>query len=225
MAVIAMVLIIISFSALFVAALMQENDISIPVLIVFLGGNIIALALIIKSYPTLLMADCRRMEQKYDRQELTEVLLPSQNTIGQTFLQHKFKYIDEGYYRKKKFSFLKDSISYYARITEDFEIENALKREIERIFKVKRKEKNLCLFLFVYMDEIGEREKKDIKELGKNQIIAQYVINPDISVSVLMIAVDCRTNTGYYMEGRKFGWISSYSYGCRMVRKLFGIKG
>lgn len=229
MAIIAVVLIIIAFSSLFVAALMQDNGISdaviVPMaLIAFFGGSIAAFVLIIKSYPALLMAECRKMEQKYDRQELTKILLPDQNAISQTFLEHKFKYIEEGYYRRKKFSFLKDSVSYYARITEDFEIENALKREVERILKVKRKENNLCLLLFVYMDEIGEREKKDVKELGKDQIIVQYVINPNVLVSVIIIAIDRQTGTGYYMEGRKFGWISSYSYGCRMLRELFGVK-
>lgn len=227
MAVAAIILIIIAISSLFLAALMQENGISdvviVPIaLIGFFGGNIVALVLLIKSYPALLYADYMKMEQRYDRQELSEIPLPEQHSISQTFLQHKFKYIDEGYYRRKKFSLLKDSISYYVRITEDFEIENALKREIERIFSVKRKEKNLCLLLFVYMDEMGEQEKKDIKELGKGQIVIQYAINPNMSVSVITIAVDRQTNTGYYMEGRKFGWISSYSYGCRMVRKLFG---
>lgn len=227
MAVAAIILIIIAISSLFVAALMQDNCISdvviVPMaLIGFFGGNIVALVLLIKSYPALLYADYMKMEQRYDRQELSEIPLPEQHSISQKFLQHKFKYIDEGYYRRKKFSLLKDSISYYVRITEDFEIENALKREIERIFNVKRKEKNLCLLLFVYMDEMGEQEKKDIKELGKGQIVIQYAINPNMSVSVITIAVDRQTNTGYYMEGRKFGWISSYSYGCRMVRKLFG---
>lgn len=227
MAVAAIILIVVAFSSLFVAALMQDYGISDAVivfmaLIVFIDGNIVALVLLVRSYPALLYADCMKMEDKYDRQELSEIPLPDQNAISQTFLQHKFKYIDEGYYRRKKFSFLKDSVSYYARIIEDFEVENALRREIERIFQVKRKEQNLCLFLFVYMDEIGEREKKDIKELGKGQIVMQYVINPNISVSVITIAVDRQTNTGYYMEGRKFGRISSYSYGCRMVRKVFG---
>lgn len=223
----AIILIIIAISSLFVAALMQDNGISdvvtVPMaLIGFFGGNIVALVLLIKSYPALLYADYMKMEQRYDRQELSEIPLPEQHSISQTFLQHKFKYIDERYYRRKKFSFLKDSVSYYARIIEDFEIENALKREIERIFSVKRKEKNLCLLLFVYMDEMGEQEKKDIKELGKGQIVIQYAINPNMSVSVITIAVDRQTNTGYYIEGRKFGWISSYSYGCRMVRKVFG---
>lgn len=227
MAVAAIILIIIAISSLFLAGLMQDNGISdmviVPIaLIGFFGGNIVALVLLIKSYPALLYADYMKMEQRYDRQELSEIPLPEQHFISQTFLQHKFKHIDEGYYRRKKFSLLKDSISYYVRITEDFEIENAMKREIKRIFNVKRKEKNLCLLLFVYMDEMGEQEKKDIKELWKGQIVIQYAINPNMSVSVITIAVDRQTNTGYYMEGRKFGWISLYSYGCRMVRKLFG---
>lgn len=226
--ILATILIVIAFSSLVVAALMQEQGVSdtvmIPTaLVIFLGGDIIALILLVKSYPALVYADCMKMEKKYSRQELTQVLLPDQSSIGQVFLGHKFKYIEEGYYRRKKLSFLKDSVNYYARITEDFEIENALKREVDRLFEGKRKEKNLCLLLFVYMDEIGEREKKEIKELSKNQIIMGSVVNPNISVAVLVIAVDRKMNQGYYMESGKRGGISLYSYGCRMAGKLFKV--
>ena len=225
MAIIAVILIVLAFSCLIVPALTQYyddfNTVLMPIILVgFFGGNIAALILIGNAYPVLLASDCMKMDERYERQELTQILLPTRDLLAQIFLDNKFKYVKEGYYRRKKFSFLKDSVCYYVRMTEDIEAENALRREIERLDQVGKKDKNLCMLLFVYMDEVGEREKKDIKELGKGTIVMESVINPKISLSVLVIAVDRRTDQGYYMEIGRHGSLTLYSYGCKMLRKL-----
>lgn len=227
MSVIAIVLILIAFSCLIVAAVMQErgyaDEVVIPVALAgFFGGNVIAIVLLFKAYPALLRSDCARMEARYAGKELTCMSFPARESLAQIFISGGFQYIQEGYYRRKKLSFLKDSVCYYVRMTEDTDIENALRREIERLYQMERREKNLCLLLFVYMDEIGESDKELLKELGKNTIVMESVLNPNISMSVLLIAIDRRRDTGYYMEIGKHGGITLYAYGCRMIGKLFG---
>ncbi len=226
MSIIAVVLIVLAFSCLIVAALSQYSDkfntTYLPVIVIgFFGGNIAALILIGKAYPALLAADCMRMDARYEKQEPVRILLAAQELLAQTFADNKFKYMEEGYYRRKKFSFLKDSVCYYVRMTEDIEAQNALRREVERLYQAGKKDKNLCMLLFVYMDEVGEREIKDIKEIGKSNIVVESVINPNISLTVLVIAVDRRDNKGYYMEIGRHGRLTLYSYGCRMLRKMF----
>ena len=117
---------------------------------------------------------------------------------------------------------MRDSVCYYARITEDTDIENAFRREGTRLYQTQRREKNLCLLLFVYLDEVGEEDKKALKELNKSIIIMESVLNPNTSVSALVVAIDRRSNTGYYMEIGRHGRFTLYGYGCRMIRKLFG---
>ena len=65
-------------------------------------------------------------------------------------------------------------------------------------------------------------ESMDIKELGKQNIVVESVVNPNISLTVLVIAVDRRDNKGYYMEIGRHGRMTLYWYGCRMLRKMFG---
>ncbi len=227
MSIIAVILIIFAFSCLIVPALTQYydefNTVLLPVIVIgFFGGNIVALILIGKAYPALLASDCMRMDERYEKREPVQILLPAQELLVQMFVNHKFKYMEEGYYRRKIFSFLKDSVCYYVRMTEDVEAQNALRREVERLYQAGKKDKNLCMLLFVYMDEVGEREKKDIKELGKQNIVVESVVNPNISLTVLVIAVDRRDNKGYYMEIGRHGRMTLYWYGCRMLRKMFG---
>lgn len=227
MAITACILIVIAFSCLIGAAFLQEYDyfdtVVLPLVLGgFFGGNIIAFVLLCKAYPTLLLSDCMKMNDRYERQEPVQVRLPERESLGRRLLDSKFKYTDDGYYRRKKLSFLKDSVCYYARITEDIEVENALRREVERLYQFGKKEKNLCMLLFVYMDEVGERGIKDIKELGKRNIVLESVINPNLALSVLVIAVDRKTNTGYYMKIGRHGGLTIYSYGCKMLKQVFG---
>lgn len=226
MAVIAVILIFIGFGSIAGAAFMQGAGFSDEVIVLvvavgFFGCNIVGVILIAKAYPALLLSDCMRADRIYEKQGVRELSLPDQNALRQQLLQHKFKDTENGYYRKKKFSFLKDSICYYIRIIEDVEVENAVRRETIRFDSMKKKENNLCLLLFIYMDEVGEREREEVKELGKMYIIMGTVINPKTSASVITTAVDSRTNRGYFMDVGKRGALTLYSYGCKLIREMF----
>ncbi|MDE7231694.1 MAG: hypothetical protein K2N37_01260 [Lachnospiraceae bacterium] len=225
MAVIAIILSFVGFAFLAICAVLQGNGVSdkivVPTALVgFFGCNIVAIILLMKAYPTLLMSDCIKMDEFYEKQELTELCLPDREALVQRLLEHKYKPTEDGGYRRKKFSFLKDSINYHVRITEDVSIANALRREVDHLERTQIKWNNLCLILLVYMDEVGECERKEIKEIGKQYIIAETVA-PKLSTSVLAIAVDSVSNMGYFMDIKKRN-ISFYSYGCRMIKRLFG---
>ena len=224
MAVIAIILSFVGFAFLAICAVLQGNGVSdkivVPTALVgFFGCNIAAIILLMKAYPTLLMSDCIKMDEFYEKQELTELCLPDREALVQRLLEHKYKPTEDGGYRRKKFSFLKDSINYHVRITEDVSIANALRREVDHLERTQIKWNNLCMILLVYMDEVGECERKEIKEIGKQYIIAETVA-PKLSTSVLAIAVDSVSNMGYFMDIKKRN-ISFYSYGCRMIKRLF----
>ena len=227
LAVIAMILIFAAFASLGTGAILQGDGVAdgivVPTALVgFFGCNIAAIILIMKAYPTLLMADCIRMDEFYEKQEPTELCLPDRNALVQRLLENKFKPAEDGGYRRKKFSFLKDSINYHVRITEDVSITNALRREVDHFERTQAKWNNLCMILLVYMDEVGECERKEIKEIGKQYIITETVVAPRLSASVVVIAVDSVSNMGYFMDIKKRN-ISFYSYGCKMIKRLFRV--
>ena len=150
MAVIAIILSFVGFAFLAICAVLQGNGVSdkivVPTaLIGFFGCNIAAIILLMKAYPTLLMSDCIKMDEFYEKQELTELCLPDREALVQRLLEHKYKPTEDGGYRRKKFSFLKDSINYHVRITEDVSIANALRREVDHLERTQIKWNNLCM--------------------------------------------------------------------------------
>lgn len=165
MAIIEAILCFMAFSSPGVGMVLQKNGVSeeiiMPmVLVVFFGCSIVAFILQITAYPKLMRSDCIRMDAFYEKQELTELRLSDREALGQRLLENKFKPAEDGCYRRKKFSFLKDTINYHVRITEDTSIANALRREVDHCERARIKPNNLCILLLVYMDEVGECERK-----------------------------------------------------------------
>lgn len=226
MSVIGVILFFAAFLSVACAAVMHgsgapEESVAGIVLIGFFGGNAASVFLIAKAYPTLLLHDCLKMDKNYDKQELSRLYLPDQTYLSEKLSAYKFRYMKEGYYRKKEFSLSKDIICYLLRVTEDNDIENAFRREIARLERMQVKWKNLCLILFVYMDRFEEYEKETLKNISKVNIVAQTVINPKSSASAMVVAVNRKDGTGYFLDTAKNNF-SLYAKGCGVVKKLFG---
>lgn len=223
--ILAILLVFLAFGSLTLAAFMQDSlhsKVIVPLAVVsFIGCNVIAIFFIFKSYPVLIYMDCRRMNQTYENQPLKTLTLPAPTEWEPLLLRHKFKDSQDGYYRRKKLSFLKDSIHYVIRITQDTELEGAFHREISRLEQTQKKWNNLCLILLVYMDDINEDTFTTIKDLGKDRIITETVIYPKSTTSVIVVAVDSGTSLGYFLDTAKHS-ISLYGYGCRLLKKLTG---
>lgn len=225
MGILAILLVFVSFGALALAAFMQDslhNNVIIPLAVIsFIGCNVLAVFFIFKSYPVLIYIDCRRMDQTYENQPIKTLALPAPNDWKPLLMRYKFKDSQDGYYRRKKLSFLKDSIHYVIRITRDTEPEHAFHQEISRLERTQRKWNNLCLILLVYMDDINEDTLTTIKDLGKNRIITETVIYPKSAASVIVVAVDHQTGLGYFLDTARYS-ISLYGYGCRLLKKMAG---
>lgn len=227
MTIIEVILCFMAFSSLGVGAVLQKNGVSeeiiMPtVLVVFFGCNIVAIILQITAYPMLMRSDCIRMDAFYEKQEPTELCLPDREALVQRLLENKFKPTEDGGYRRKKLSFLKDTINYHVRITEDTSIADALRREVDHCERARIKPNNLCILLLVYMDEVGECERKEVKEFGRRFIMAEMMAAPKLSVTFLAIAVESGNNIGYFMDIKKRN-LSLYSCGCKMVKQLFSL--
>ena len=213
------------FAFLIWLAVMEEyglsNSVIISVAILgFIGCDILSIILLIKAFPGLVALDIEKIDKKYDEREMLVFPSMEKEVVVQKLFQHKFKYTEEGYYRKKKFSFLKDCICYYARIVDDISLENSIQRELNRFDLTEKKGKNFCLILFVQLDEFGEAEKKHIKKIGKLSIAIE-TINPLAEETVIVVAIDSGANTGYLFDIGNEKIITLYSHGYKMLRKIF----
>lgn len=207
------------------AAFMQENGVrdKITTLIAefgFFGCNGVGIVLMFKAYPYFVISGSMKMSRKYDNLELFQLQKVDKHSLKETLLKQGFVYTEEGYYRKKKISVLKDYICYYIRMAYGEDMMDIIQQEAGRFDTIEKKEKNACLLLFVYMDRVGEHEKEEMKEFDKKNIILETVINPYTAATIIAIAVDCSTYTGYFLDVVKGNVISLYSHGCKLLKNL-----
>lgn len=189
-----------------------------------IGGFVIfgiaAVILLLKNIGYAVLWEADRKEKKLNGQELTSLPAMSRTTLQQSLSENKFQY-ENGYYYRKKFSFWKDSVRYYIKLTDSTDLSATLDREIDSFNSSDCSGQNACLIIIIYQNGVTEATKTTLKEISTNSAIAETVIDPHLNATFLSVAVDSFTGTGYFFDLHK-SHISLYSHGCRLLKKLTG---
>lgn len=189
-----------------------------------IGGFVIfgiaAVILLLKNIGYAVLWEADRKEKKLNGQELTSLPAMSRTTLQQSLSENKFQY-ENGYYYRKKFSFWKDSVLYYIKLTDSTDLSATLDREIDSFNSSDCSRQNACLIIIMYQNGVTEDTKTTLKEISTNSAIAETVIDPHLNATFLSVAVDSFTGTGYFFDLHK-SHISLYSHGCRLLKKLTG---
>ena len=189
-----------------------------------IGGFVIfgiaAVILLLKNIGYAVLWEAARKEKKLNGQELTSLPAMSRTTLQQSLSENKFQY-ENGYYYRKKFSFWKDSVRYYIKLTDSTDLSATLDREIDSFNSSDCSRQNACLIIIMYQNGVTEDTKTTLKEISTNSAIAETVIDPHLNATFLSVAVDSFTGTGYFFDLHK-SHISLYSHGCRLLKKLTG---
>lgn len=102
----------------------------------------------------------------------------------------------------------------------NYSLEHTIQRELHKFDSFEKKGRNFCLLLFVYLDEAGEAEKKQLLEIEK-QFITFEAINPYAAATVLVIAIDSSMHTGYLLDIGNGKSITLYAHACKLLKKIF----
>ncbi len=188
----------------------------------FLACDIAGLVLIIKASPGLALSDINRIDQKYGECELTQLHGMKKYEAEQTLRSHKFKFDDSGYYHKKQFSFLKDSVSYYVKILDSANMEKTVQNECNYFDEQVQNGKNTCLILMIYSNEPMDQNTQFLRNVGTLQIADSMVLNMYSPKTLVVVGVDPVTGIGQYLDMGKGHNLYLYKYGCKMLKKLFG---
>ncbi len=203
--------------------LQDQNALStvraVALLIGFFACFLMVLVLLFRVQPYLMMSGLEKWNQCYEEKELTELPLTGKEELEERLSRQKFRLMEGEYYTRSRFSFWKDVIHYYVRVVEDVDIESAIQRESARFDRMGKAKKNFCLLLFIYLERVGEYEKEMVKNFVKHGIMLEE-FQPQSACSVLAVAVDERTNAGYFLDMERRSWIVLYSYGSRMLKKI-----
>ncbi len=131
----------------------------------------------LKAFPLILLYESDRVWKEYDQKELYKISSINKNALEEKLINKKFKPYN-GYYKRKKFSFLKDSITYYFRFVDTKTVNGCAKREVNAFKKIHKKERTSCLCLFALLDRVTERDLQDVKDIGKKYIVNENVLDP-----------------------------------------------
>ncbi len=215
---------LLGFAVLLAGALLDVQSTwgSMGLLAGFFACDIAGLILIIKASPGLALSDINRIDQKYGECELTQLHGMKKYEAEQTLRSHKFKYDDSGYYRRKKFSFLKDSVSYYVKMLDSSNMEKTIRNECNYLDKQFQNGKSTCLILMIYSNEPMDKNSQLLRNAGMIQIADNMVLDMYSSKTMVVVGVDPVTGIGQYLDMGKGHNLYLYKYGCKMLKKLFG---
>lgn len=215
------------FAILVFMAVLQNKGISVKGILLAapIGGTLlcflIGLIFAVASYPYLAASEAEKIYEFYGERELEEISFMDEERVQRRLYELKFKPVEDGLYRKWcfVFSLWKDHICYYVRMIDDFEVENAVPREVERFTSMRKKGSNVCFLILIYMDKIGEKDRAYAKEYSKNSIAREVVLKS--KATVLTVVIDKSTYTAYFLDIGKGKKGTLYSYGCKLLGKIF----
>ena len=220
-----LVLFLASFGFLICAAILQDKNVSDAIvtlvgLVGFFGCDIAAIIVLAKALPHVVTCDFDRLDRKYDKKELTSFPLLTKEQLQETLLRFKFRPAQDGYFCRRKFSFTKDYINYYVRIADGSFLKNTISDELKRFEELEKKGKNHCLLLFVYTEKFNSHQEDMLRLRSKQFFILSSILPSGEETTIVPIAMDSTTCTGYYLDMDKKISLALYNYGCKILRKI-----
>lgn len=190
-------------------------------LILFFSCDGLALLMLALVFKDTIYYDYEAKEKKYGAMDLLKLENLSEVQLKEKLLNHKFKEVAGGYFRRKKFTPAKDFICYYVKAVNTTNLEGTIDKEFDAFEELEEKCSNVCFILVLYKNGITEQELKAVKEYDTNLLVWETV-EKQVSVNNnIIILVDSFTKDGYFLDmNSKFG-ISVYAHGCRLLKKLF----
>lgn len=184
-----------------------------------LGLMILSIVLFVSVMPDAMVLELEKKYQKYNASNLTSLKNIRKDQVKEIFKKHRFRETDSGFYRKKTFCFLKDSICYYLAQTDAYDLLEASNAVMDQLDAVGEKSKNICVFLFLYRPQITTADKALLREMASALLANESVVPSSAYATVIPILVDTAAGTGYYLEKSK--GLTLYAYGCRLLKKHF----
>lgn len=215
---------VLGFAVLLAGAILdvQTTRGIVLLLAAFLACDIIAIVLLINARPGLAISDINKIDRKYDQCELTELHGMKRYEVEQILRSHKFQYDDNGYYWRKKFAIWKDHIWYYVKIEDSSDWEKTIRREWEHFNKLDHDGKNVCLILMLYTSEMTDKEAGYLRNAGKCKIADDMVLDVYSLKTMVVVGVEQTTHIGRYLDIGRGHSLYLYTYGCKLLEKLFG---
>ena len=213
-------MLVLAFVSIIIPAILSDSeghlDYGWIFLILFFVLCIGSLVILIDIMPYQAMYDMDAKWKEYRNKATTKISDAGKQNILKQLKKHGFKETKQGYYRKKKFSFSRDSVCYYVALADAEYPGKTFDSIISRMDQIPEKTKAVCRILFLYKDSPTQADRDWLRDNAAMQI-AMDVLPSRKERSAIPVLVDSITGEGEYIS-KTFG-ISAYVHGCRLLRK------
>lgn len=187
-------------------------------LVLFFILSISSVVVLIRIFPDAAALDMEKGVNKYLNRDFTKIADAGKQIMEERLKKHGFRETEEGFYRKKKFSFTKDAVCYYVALTDAEYPGKTCDNITSRMERIPEKTKAVCEIVFLYRTELTQSDRDWLKNETAMDIAMETVIPTAEGHSVIPVLVDSATGMGEYLS--KTGGISIYAHGCRLLKKL-----
>ena len=211
---------VLAFVSIIIPAILSDSEghldygwIFLILFFVLCIGSIAALVYIL---PYAAIHDMDTKWKEYRNKATTKISSADKQNVVKQLKRHGFRETEQGFYRKKKFSFSRDSVCYYVALADVEFPGKTFDNIITRMDRIPEKTKAVCRILFLYKDSPTQVDRDWLHDNAARQI-AMDVLPSRKERSAIPVLVDNITGEGEYIS-KTFG-ISAYTHGCRLLRR------
>ena len=117
-------------------------------LVLFFILSISSVVVLIRIFPDAAALDMEKGVNKYLNRDFTKIVDAGKQTMEERLKKHGFRETEEGFYRKKKFSFTKDAVCYYVALTDAEYPGKTCDNITSRMERIPEKTKAVCEIVF-----------------------------------------------------------------------------
>ncbi|HWQ98571.1 MAG TPA: hypothetical protein VN538_10835 [Clostridia bacterium] len=214
-----------SFAVMIVSGILKDNgygDFWWPLvgMVGFFALDLSALALLIIFRKDILTHEIESKEKKADALPLQSLMGLFPGSVQTRLVEHHFKDVGDGFFRKKVFSALKDSICYYAKCFDAIPLKDVFEETMNAV-EARNESGSVCLLLFVSKKDVKDSDLESLRDLSKFYLTAETTMPMPVWQACLPILIDSSTNEGRFLDTNGKYPISVYTHGCKFLKRTF----
>ena len=213
-------LFVLAFVSIIIPAILSDSEGHLEYgwifLILFFVLCIGSIVVLVDILPYQAVYDMDAKWKEHRNKTTTKIADAGKQNVVKQMKRHGFKETKQGYYRKKKFSFSRDSVCYYVALADAEYPGKSFEDITKRMDLIPEKTKAVCRILFLYKSAPTQVDRDWLRDNAAMQI-ARDVLPSRKERSAIPVLVDSDTGEGEYIS-KTFG-ISAYTHGCRLLKK------
>lgn len=215
---------VISFLMLLIAAILQENGVDsricTPIGLAFFPLMVLDIIYMFRHNSGMSLYQMEK-QMKSTIEAGCEVFENINTDIKAYCEANKFERLNEGYYHRRKFNFLKDYVNYFVQKTYAVDVGETIEQQYGRFGACEFKKSNVCLLLFIEKDRVDQKDLEALTGITSVYLGVEAMVTT-MSQTALTVLIDREKGCAYCVPPGK-NKMSFYNIGYKQVKKILQV--